>query len=138
MGVRLERHQANGLAVAKWLEGRSDVVRVLHPALESFPGHALWRRDFKGAGGVFSFVLAAGQTTDFKRKAQSFLDGFSLFGLGYSWGGYQSLALHVDLSDRTVTPAPVEGPLIRLQIGLEDVEDLIADLERAFAASSTV
>ncbi|MGY5805496.1 cystathionine beta-lyase [Rhizobium sp. LEGMi12c] len=138
MGVRLERHQASSLAVAKWLEGRNDVVRVLYPALESFPGHALWRRDFKGAGGVFSFVLAAGRGEDFKLKAERFLDGLSLFGLGYSWGGYQSLALRVDLSDRRIAQVPTEGPVIRLQIGLEDVEDLIADLERAFAISSTV
>ncbi|MBB3428940.1 cystathionine beta-lyase [Rhizobium sp. BK312] len=138
MGVRLERHQASSLVVAKWLEGRGDVVRVLHPALESFPGHQIWRRDFKGAGGVFSFVLASGRGEDFKLKAQRFLDALSLFGLGYSWGGYQSLALHVDLSDRRIAPAPTEGPVIRLQIGLEDVEDLIADLEHAFAAASTV
>ncbi|MFS8049856.1 cystathionine beta-lyase [Rhizobium sp. BR 314] len=136
MGIRLERHQANALAVARWLEQRRDVVRVLFPALESFPGHEIWKRDFKGAGGVLSFVLATDGQEDFTLRAQKFLDGLSLFGLGYSWGGYQSLALVVDLGDRRVLRPPQEGPLVRLQIGLEDVGDLIADLDRAFAASA--
>ncbi|MGV1760305.1 cystathionine beta-lyase [Rhizobium sp. A22-96] len=138
MGVRLERHQANALAVAKWLEARDDVARVLHPALSSFPGHDIWKRDFKGAGGVFSFVLATDRKPDFAPRAERFLDALSLFGLGYSWGGFQSLALVVDLSDRRVVQPPEEGPLIRLQIGLEDVSDLIADLERGFAAAAVV
>jgi cystathionine beta-lyase len=137
MGVRLERHQASALSVATWLEARVDVARVLYPALESFPGHDIWKRDFKGAGGVLSFVLTAGLKDNVKSKAQTFLDSLTLFGLGYSWGGYQSLALHVDLSDRRILRAPEQGPVIRLQIGLEDVDDLIADLERAFAASSS-
>ncbi|NTF96049.1 cystathionine beta-lyase [Rhizobium rhizogenes] len=137
MGVRLERHQANALAVATWLEGHDEVARVLYPALQSFPGHDIWRRDFKGAGGVFSFVLATDRKEDFRLRAHRFLDGLSLFGLGYSWGGFQSLALAVDLSDRRLVQLPEEGPLIRLQIGLEDVRDLIADLERGFAAIAT-
>jgi cystathionine beta-lyase len=136
MGVRLERHQANALAVATWLEGRDDVASVLYPALPSFPGHDIWKRDFKGAGGVFSFVLATDRKEDFRLRAHRFLDGLSLFGLGYSWGGFQSLALAVDLSDRRVLQPPEEGPLIRLQIGLEDMSDLIADLERGFAATA--
>lgn len=136
MGVRLARHQASTVAIANWLEGRADVARVLYPVLESFPGHDIWKRDFKGAGGVLSFVLATGRKDDFKPKAQRFLDELSLFGLGYSWGGYQSLALQVDLSDRRVLQPPEEGPLIRLQIGLEDIDDLVADLERAFAAAA--
>ncbi|MGZ9723590.1 cystathionine beta-lyase [Rhizobium miluonense] len=136
MGIRLERHQANALAVAKWLEGRGDVARVLFPALESFPGHEIWKRDFKGAGGILSFVLATDRKEEFRLRAQKFLDGLSLFGLGYSWGGYQSLALVVDLSDRRILQPPQEGPVIRLQIGLEDVGDLLADLERAFAAAA--
>jgi len=135
MGIRLDRHQANALAVAKWLEGRDDVARVLYPALQSFPGHDIWKRDFKGAGGVFSFVLKTNRKEGFRLRAQKFLDGLSLFGLGYSWGGYQSLALVVDLSDRRVFQPPQEGPVIRLQIGLEDVGDLIADLERAFTVA---
>ncbi|MGG6897257.1 cystathionine beta-lyase [Rhizobium sp. BR 315] len=136
MGIRLERHQANALVVAKWLEGRGDVARVLFPALESFPGHEIWKRDFKGAGGILSFVLATDRKEEFRLRAQKFLDGLSLFDLGYSWGGYQSLALVVDLSDRRILQPPQEGPVIRLQIGLEDVGDLLADLERAFAAAA--
>jgi cystathionine beta-lyase len=134
MGVRLERHQTNALEIARWLEAREDVARVLHPALPSFPGHDLWKRDFKGASGVFSFVLKVARREDFRPMAQAFLDGLSLFGLGYSWGGFPSLALEVDLDDRRVLSAPAEGPLLRLQIGLEDVVDLKADLARGFDA----
>lgn len=136
MGVRLERHQANALEIAQWLEGRDDVARVLHPALPSFPGHDIWKRDFKGASGAFSFVLAVSNPQDFKKKAQSFLDALSLFGLGYSWGGFPSLALHVSLEERQILQAPTEGPVLRLHIGLEDVADLKADLEKGFAAAN--
>lgn len=135
MGIRLDRHQASALELATWLEGRSDVARVLFPALPSFPGHDIWKRDFKGASGVFSFVLAVADKQDFKRKAQAFLDGLSLFGLGYSWGGFPSLALQVDLGERRILTVPEEGPVIRLQIGLEDVADLKADLENGFEAA---
>ncbi len=138
MGVRLERHQKSALDIAEWLETRDDVARVLYPALPSFPGHAIWKRDFKGASGVFSFVLNVARQDEFKARAQAFLDGLSLFGLGYSWGGFASLALHVDLADRKVLAAPSEGPLLRLHIGLEDVDDLKADLERAFAAAASI
>ncbi len=134
MAIRLEHHQRSALHVAKWLEGRSDVASVLHPALPSFPGHALWKRDFKGASGVFSFVLNVDDATQFEEKAAAFLNALKLFGLGYSWGGYESLAVPVQLGDRRVCKQPKEGPVIRLQIGLEDVEDIIADLERGFAA----
>ncbi|MDO1585125.1 cystathionine beta-lyase [Rhizobium oryzicola] len=134
MGVRLAHHEKSALDVARWLESKSEVVRVLHPALESFPGHALWKRDFKGSSGVFSFVLGADMAVA-KKKAHAFLDALSIFGLGYSWGGYESLAVHVNLSDRTICKAPLEGPVIRLQIGMEDVEDLKADLENGFAAA---
>jgi cystathionine beta-lyase len=134
MGIRLERHQANALSVARWLEARLDVERVLYPALPSFPGHALWARDFKGATGILSFVLSSlGQ--DARRKSHAFLDALSLFGIGYSWGGFRSLALEVNLSDRRILRKAYGGPLIRLQVGLEDVNDLIADLERAFHAA---
>ncbi|WP_114943299.1 cystathionine beta-lyase [Microvirga calopogonii] len=135
MGVRLERHQASALAIAEWLESRNDVARVLHPALPSFPGHHIWKRDFKGASGVFSFVLAVSREQSFRAKAQAFLNGLSLFGLGYSWGGFQSLALQVDLGERRILRAPGDGPVIRLQIGLEDVADLKSDLARAFDAA---
>ncbi len=130
MGVRLEHHRKSALEVARWLEAHPAVDRVLHPALESHPGHALWKRDFKGSSGVFSFVLKSGG----RREAHAFLDALRIFGLGYSWGGYESLAVHVDLSDRTVAKGDYSGPVIRLQIGLEDVADLIADLEAGFAA----
>jgi cystathionine beta-lyase len=135
MGVRLERHQASALAIAEWLEARDDVACVLHPALPSFPGHHIWKRDFRGASGVFSFVLAVSQEQDFKGRAQAFLNGLELFGLGYSWGGFQSLALQVNLDKRRVLRLPCEGPIIRLQIGLEDVADLRADLARGFDAA---
>lgn len=138
MGVRLARHQESALAVASWLEGREDVARVLHPALPSFPGHDLWKRDFKGASGIFSFVLAADSPEKFKPKAHAFLDALRYFGLGYSWGGYESLAVHVGLGDRRICKAPAEGPVLRLQIGLEDVADLKKDLEAGFAAAAAV
>lgn len=138
MGLRLDAHQNAALAVAQWLEGREGVARVLHPALPSFPGHDIWKRDFKGASGIFSFVLAADEPSKFKPKARAFLNALSVFGLGYSWGGYESLAVMVNLDDRTICKAPAEGPVIRLQIGLEDVPDLIADLEAGFAAAAAV
>ncbi|MBP1849924.1 cystathionine beta-lyase [Rhizobium halophytocola] len=138
MGLRLEAHQKAALQVAEWLEPRDDVARVLHPALPSFPGHEIWKRDFKGASGIFSFVLAADDPAKFKPKARAFLNALNIFGLGYSWGGYESLAVPVDLSDRTIRKAPEEGAVIRLQIGLENVEDLTADLARGFAAAAEV
>lgn len=138
MGVRLEHHRQSALEIAEWLEGREDVVRVLHPALPSFPGHAIWKRDFKGSSGVFSFILKADSPEKFKAKAHAFLDALTFFGLGYSWGGYGSLALHVNLSDRVIRKAPSEGPVIRLQIGLEDIADLKRDLEAGFAAAAAI
>jgi cystathionine beta-lyase len=132
MGVRLERHQKSALEIARWLEGRKGVARVLHPALESHPGHALWKRDFCGSSGIFSIVLAGGG----QKEAHAFLDALKIFGLGYSWGGYESLAVPVFLGDRTIAKGPYEGPLIRLQIGLEDVDDLKADIERGLAAAA--
>lgn len=137
MGVRLEHHQKSALAIAQWLEGRDEVARVLHPALPSFPGHEIWKRDFKGSTGIFSFVLKADEASA-KAKAHAFLDALSYFGLGYSWGGFESLALQVNLSDRTIRKQPEEGPVIRLQIGLEDVADLQKDLEQGFLAARAV
>jgi len=131
MGVRLERHQQSALAIARWLEARPGIARVLHPGLESHPDHALWKRDFCGASGVFSIVLRGGGA----RQAHAFLDALQIFGLGFSWGGYESLAVAVNLSDR-VMRGDWEGPIIRLQIGLEDVADIRADLERGLAAIS--
>ncbi len=138
MGIRLERHQESTLNIARWLEERDDVARVLHPALPSFPGHDLWKRDFTGSSGIFSFVLKADGPEQFRPKAHAFLDALSIFGLGWSWGGFESLAVHVGLSDRKISKAPTEGPVIRLQIGLEDVVDLRKDIEAGFVAAKVV
>lgn len=131
MGVRLERHQRSALDIALWLERQPGVSRVLHPGLPSFPGHELWKRDFSGASGIFSIVLDGGGD----KQAHAFLDALDIFGLGYSWGGFESLAVHVWLGDRTVARGDYDGPVIRLQIGLEDVEDLKADISRGLAAA---
>jgi cystathionine beta-lyase len=131
MGVRLEHHRKSALEVAAWLEGRPGVAQVLHPALPSHPGHALWKRDFCGSSGIFSIVLDGGG----QKEQHAFLDALTLFGLGYSWGGYESLAVPVFLGDRVVARGSYAGPLIRLQIGLEDVEDIKADLSRGLAAA---
>ncbi|MCB1468368.1 MAG: PLP-dependent transferase, partial [Rhizobiaceae bacterium] len=132
MGVRLERHEKSALEIASWLETQPGVARVLHPGLASHPDHALWKRDFSGSSGIFSFVMEGAD----RRQAHAFLDALQIFGLGYSWGGYESLAVPVFLGDRVVAKAPPEGPVIRLQIGLEDVEDLKADIERGLLAAS--
>nr|WP_280890826.1 cystathionine beta-lyase [Jiella mangrovi] len=131
MGVRLERHQASALELASWLEARDDVAEVRHPALASFFDHELYARQFSGSSGLFSFLLSGG----FERAA-AFLDALEIIGLGYSWGGHESLAVAADLSDRTIAKGPADGTFIRLQVGLEDVADLKADLERGFAALS--
>jgi cystathionine beta-lyase len=131
MGVRLAHHNAAALKVARWLGTRPEVLRVLHPAIESDPGHAIWQRDFSGSCGLFSIV--------FKPVPQSavnaFLNALTLYGIGASWGGYESLAIPFDCTSiRTATTWAPGGPTVRLHIGLEDVDDLIADLERGFAA----
>ncbi|WP_422370202.1 cystathionine beta-lyase [Hoeflea sp.] len=136
MGVRLERHQQSALAIARALEGLPGVAKVLHPALESFPGHDLWKRDFCGSSGIFSIVLDIADVSRHRAKSHAFLDALEIFGLGYSWGGYESLAVGVNLSDRTIALPPKEGPVIRLQIGLEDSQDLLADIERGLAAAA--
>ncbi len=132
MGLRLEHHQKSALKVARWLQTRDDVARVLHPALEDDPGHEIWKRDFKGASGLFSFVLKDCGI----EKARAFLDALELFGLGYSWGGFESLAVLPDLRERVIPWDDSDGTLIRLQIGLEDVGDIKADLERGFSAAA--
>ncbi|MCH4893825.1 cystathionine beta-lyase [Sphingomonas sp. SFZ2018-12] len=125
LGVRMRQHGASALAIARWLESRPEVARVLHPALPGCPGHDLFARDFRGSSGLFAFVLAGGD--DAARAA--LIDGLDLFGIGYSWGGFESLALPVDPARyRTATRWQAEGPVVRLQIGLEDPADLIADL----------
>ncbi len=140
MGVRLEHHQKSALKLARDLVGKPGVAGVLHPALPDFPGHELWKRDFKGSSGLFSIVLdGEGSDRDlWKTKAHAFLDALQIFGLGYSWGGYESLAVHVFLDDRQIAKGPEEGPVMRLQIGLEDVDDLMADLERGIEAANAV
>jgi len=135
MGVRLPRHYESGLHMARWLAQRPEVLRVLHPALETHPGHELWRRDFSGASGLFSIVLKAVP----QRAVNAFLDALSLFGMGFSWGGYESLVIWFDCGEyRTATSWDPGGPTLRFHIGLEDVSDLIADLERGFAAMAAV
>ncbi len=125
MAVRLKHHGAAALEIARWLKTRPEVARVLHPALPSCPGHDLFVRDFKGAAGLFSFVLSGG--TEASRAA--LIDGLELFGIGYSWGGFESLAIPIDPQrHRSVTQWEADGLAIRLQIGLEDPADLIADL----------
>jgi cysteine-S-conjugate beta-lyase len=131
LGVRLPRHHQSGLKVARWLAHRPEVARVLHPALESDPGHALWRRDFTGASGLFSIVLKPMPET----SVYAFMNALALFGMGFSWGGYESLIIRFDCSEyRTATPWTPGGPTLRIHIGLEDPDDLIADLEHGFAA----
>jgi len=128
--VRLKRHCETGIALAEWLARQPEVERVLHPALPGDPGHALWRRDFKGACGLFGAVLKPVG----RRAWEAFFDGFRLFGIGASWGGYESLIVPVDLGGlRTTTQWPHPGPVIRVHAGLEAPEDLLADLDAAFA-----
>ncbi|MBI1340910.1 cystathionine beta-lyase [bacterium] len=132
MPTRLRRHEASGLEIADWLSGLAEVSRVLHPALPDAPGHALWRRDFTGSAGLFSIVLNAPAD---ENAACAFLDALELFGLGFSWGGFESLAIHCDPQlRRSAARETIEGPLLRFSIGLEDPADLKADLERGFAA----
>jgi cysteine-S-conjugate beta-lyase len=126
MAVRLKEHQESALKIAWWLQQRPEVGRVLHPALADCPGHEYWKRDFKGSSGLFAFELKGAG----KEKRAAFVDSLELFGIGYSWGGYESLALPAD-PYRTVSEAPAKN-LIRLHIGLEDPCDLIADLAAAF------
>ncbi|WP_338427160.1 cystathionine beta-lyase [Sphingopyxis kveilinensis] len=131
LDVRMQRHGENGLAVAKWLAGRAEVGRVLHPALAGDPGHAIWSRDFAGTSGLFGFTLKGAD----EGARTRFVDSLSHFGIGFSWGGYESLIVPADpASLRTATRWSDPDPLVRVSIGLEDPADLIADLERGFAA----
>jgi cystathionine beta-lyase len=130
LGVRLRRHEENGLAVARWLKDQPQVAKLLHPAFAECPGHELWARDFKGASGLFSFVLKGGSDAARARL----IDGLRHFGIGYSWGGFESLALPIDPQRvRSVGRREEAGPMVRLHIGLEDPEDLIEDLAAALA-----
>ena len=131
MGVRLKQHEASALEIARWLKDQPQVERVLHPALSDCLGHEYWQRDFKGSSGLFSFLLKS--QDDAQRVA--FVERLQLFGIGYSWGGYESLVVAHD-PRRTVSEAPPAGCLVRLQIGLEDPNDLIDDLAQALSAVS--
>jgi cysteine-S-conjugate beta-lyase len=133
LSVRLAQHYRSGLEMARWLATRPEVIRVLHPALETDPGHAIWKRDFSGASGLFSIVLKPAPQT----AVDALLDSVKLFGMGYSWGGFESLIIPFDCDGyRTATQWAPGGPSLRLHIGLENVEDLKADLDRGFAAFS--
>ena len=129
LAVRMNAHETSALKIAKWLKTRSEVETVLHPALPECPGHEIWARDFTGSSGLFSLVL-----TGSKAKAAAFVDALDLFGIGYSWGGFESLALPVHPETcRSEVPWDAGKNVVRLQIGLEDSDDLIADLESAFS-----
>lgn len=130
MAVRLDRHQESALTIARWLQDRAEVAEVLHPALPTCPGHDIWARDFSGSSGLFSFVLNGGG----EAARAALIDALELFGIGYSWGGFESLATPVDVGRiRSVARTAFAGPIVRLQIGLEDTGDLIADLDRGLA-----
>ena len=130
LATRLERHQRNALVVAEWLARRSEVRRVLYPALPNDPGHAIWKRDFLGASGLFGIVLEPCA----KQAVAAMLDRMELFGMGYSWGGYESLLIPTHPATcRTAVPWPDDAPTLRIHVGLEDPGDLIRDLEAGFA-----
>lgn len=133
MGIRLEAQTRSALRIAAWLDGQPQVAKVLCPLLPSDPGHALWQRDFTGGCGLFAFVLAS----DDPQASARVVDALDLFGIGYSWGGYESLALPIRAEDhRSLMPGNGGHPAIRLAIGLEDADDLIADLAQALAVLS--
>ncbi len=133
LATRLKQHEAGGYAVAKWLETRPEVDCVLHPGLPSHPEHALWQRDFTGANGLFAFIMTPAPDAALDR----FLEAMTLFGMGFSWGGYESLLIPCDNQLNRIDGDRIHdraGPLIRVHVGLEDPADLIADLDQAFAA----
>jgi cystathionine beta-lyase len=130
LGVRLRQHELGAVKVARWLKDQPQVAQVLHPAFDECPGHAFWKRDFTGSSGLFTFALDGGD----KAARDRLIDDLELFGIGYSWGGFESLAVPADAEQlRTVTKRDYAGPLVRLHIGLEDPDDLIADLARVLA-----
>ncbi len=129
MPLRLARHDESGRGMANWLAARPEVARVMHPALENDPGHALWKRDFTGASGLFAVELKPTS----QESVAAMLDGLRYFGMGYSWGGFESLVIPFDARKiRTASPWQPAGPTLRFHIGLEDVDDLKADLEKGF------
>ena len=135
MAVRLKQHNASGMTVARWLEARPEVLRVMHPGLESDPGHAIWKRDFTGASGLFSIVLKPMS----EAAVYAFMNELTLFGMGFSWGGFESLVIVFDCAEyRTATKWAPGGPTLRFHIGLEDPDDLIADLDQGFKAMAAI
>jgi cystathionine beta-lyase len=128
LAVRLARHQETGLALARWLQNQPEVARILHPALEADPGHAIWKRDFTGACGLFGVILRPAA----EAAVAAFVDGLRHFGIGYSWGGFESLIVPAHIK-RTAGAFAAEGPVLRIHAGLEDAGDLIADLQRGLA-----
>ncbi len=129
LSVRLERQSASALAIARWLETRPEVARVLHPALPQHPDHAVWRRDFTGASGVFAIELSEARP----ERVKAMLESLAIFAMGFSWGGYESLIVPSGKDIRRAVSKLPAGPLLRLSIGLEHPDDLIADLEQGLA-----
>ena len=129
LAVRLARHQASALRIAEWLRARPEVAEVVYPALPGARGHALWKRDFTGACGLFGVILRPAP----KARVDEMLDGLRWFKLGVSWGGFESLILPINTAARSVTRWAPEGPYLRLHVGLEDPDDLIADLADGLA-----
>jgi cystathionine beta-lyase len=130
MALRLREHEKQALDMARWLEARPEVAQVLHPALEGYPGHEIWRRDFKGSSGLFSIILKP--CSD--QALAAMLDGLALFGMGYSWGGFESLVIPFNCATyRTATRWEPGGHALRFHIGLEDLDDLKRDLDAGFA-----
>ena len=129
IGVRLERHQSNALEVANWLESRDEVARVMYPALPSDPGYKIWKRDFAGASGLMAVELVDAP----KAAVAAMIDSYDLFGIGASWGGYESLVQSCyPAKIRSARPLTGTGPTVRFHIGLEDTVDLIENLSRGF------
>jgi len=126
--VRLKRHEESAMKIARWLQHRDEVIRVLHPGLQSDPGHTIWKRDYKGSSGLFGVELK--RVSD--KAMSAFFNGFEHFGLGYSWGGFESLVIPSEFK-RTAKKFDQEGPIVRFHAGLEDADDLIADIDAAFA-----
>jgi cysteine-S-conjugate beta-lyase len=130
MELRLKEAERQALTLARWLKERPEVLRVMHPAFEDDPGHAVWKRDFSGSSGLFSIVLKPAPD----QAVAAMLDGLQLFGMGYSWGGFESLIIPFDCAKyRTATRWAPGGPTLRLSVGLEDIEDLKDDLDRGFS-----
>ena len=129
--LRMAQHARNALRVAQWLQGRAEVARVLCPALPGDPSHALWQRDCTGANGLLTVELADAFDS---AHAERLIDSLRLFGIGASWGGFESLVIPVQLNSRALLDPTPRGAMLRLHIGLEDPEDLIGDLEQGLSA----